>query len=79
MNLYLLTHPKDPIYPTRPMALVVAAETEEAADLIDSWVWFRPHASHHGPEATERPVTIKLIGTAVADVRGVVCASFNAG
>lgn len=92
LNLYLLTQDKNNGYDAYD-SCVVAADSPEEAALIDprgNIYASDPHSTLNGWSKgtfrshstwVESPadVKVKLVGTAVEGVHGVVCASFNAG
>ena len=92
MNLYLLTQDERDGYDTYDSCVVSADSPEDAVLLNPNGEVYgsAPHSTRQGwvkgtPESYDSwassPVTVtaKLIGTAAEGVRGVVCASFNAG
>lgn len=92
MNIYLVSQDKNTGYDTYD-SFVVAVETEKEAretspDNYYKWhddEWFFQYAD--GTEKVEKSdswcnpkdVKVKLIGVAKKGVKGIVCASFNAG
>lgn len=87
MNLYLISQDSNTTGTGCYTSAVVCAESEDSARHIhpahgrDNWQWsIRPGPLEWDTSDWTTPdlVTVKLIGTAAADVeRGVVCASYN--
>lgn len=81
LNLYLISQSVNCEYDTYDSA-VVCAETEEKARLVNpdgSDDWDGKKESGYGDWCDARDVKVTLIGTAMPNIKGVVCASFNAG
>jgi hypothetical protein len=78
-NLYLISQEVNRGYDTYDSAVVVASEAEEARSMHPSGEVDVDLEVCSDGWAAPNDVSVKLIGTAVEGIEGVVCASFNAG
>lgn len=78
MPLYLISQTENDDYDTYDSAVVVAKDEETARNTLPSkdTKWEDHYKSWASSPSN---VTVKLIGTEVEGLVGVICASFNAG
>lgn len=78
MPLYLISQTENEGYDTYDSAVVVAPDEEAARNTLPSeYAKWEDHYSSWASSPSN--VIVKLIGTEVEGLTGVICSSFNAG